>query len=350
MDWITTFGEREWFGNTPAAYGEAVIIFIVLSLALLALRWVFLLAIFRFLRKGKTQGRASIEFIRSLHLPFYAYVALYFAARSLELSETVEKTLTAVLIVFVVYQASSTFQMFLRYLFTKNLQGREDPRAYAAAGYAGKTAAIILWLIGGLLLLSNLGINITSLLAGLGIGGIAIAFAMQSILRDLFSSFSIYFDKPFQVGDFISMGDYAGRVEKIGIKTTRLRALQGEQVVISNQDLTSKPVQNFKRMKERRVIFTFGVSRETSTGKLKELPEIVTQVFERMESVRLDRVHMTVVTDSAFEFEVVYWVLDRSYRTFMKIHEAVSVEFLTAVKKEKIELVHFGKLVSGKQL
>ena len=194
----------------------------------------------------------------------------------------------------------------------------------------------MLWAIGLLLILSNLGIDVTSLIAGLGIGGIAIAFALQNILSDLFGSFSIYFDKPFKIGDFIVAGAHSGVVEKIGIKTTRLRALQGEEIVISNTELTSARVQNFKKMEKRRIVSSFGILYETPIEKIKNVKQIVKNIFDSLENTELGRIHFKELGDFSLNFEVVYNITTGDYDVYMDAQEKFNFALVEAFEKEGI--------------
>jgi small-conductance mechanosensitive channel len=188
--------------------------------------------------------------------------------------------------------------------------------------------------------LSNAGVDITSLIAGLGIGGIAVALALQNVLSDLFSSFAIHFDKPFLVGDFIIVGDQMGVVEKIGIKTTRIRALQGEELVFANKELTDAHIQNFKKMRERRVVFSIGVLYETPQKHLQEISWLLRSIIEKQEQVRFDRAHFARFDASALTFEVVYYVLSDEYTTYMDIQQQINFAILEAFSARHISMAY----------
>ncbi|MEQ8215048.1 MAG: mechanosensitive ion channel family protein, partial [Smithellaceae bacterium] len=191
-----------------------------------------------------------------------------------------------------------------------------------------------------LLILDNLGFNITSLVAGLGIGGVAVALAVQNILGDLFASLSIVIDKPFVVGDFIVIDQLRGTVEHVGLKTTRLRSLSGEQLIFSNNDLLKSRIQNFKRMTERRVVFGFGVTYQTPQDKLPLINGIVREIIEKQEHVNFDRVHFKEFGNSALNFEVVYIVKDQDYNLYMNIQQAINLEMFRRFQEEKIEFAY----------
>jgi small-conductance mechanosensitive channel len=218
------------------------------------------------------------------------------------------------------------------------------------AGAATLLAKIVLWVLGIIFVLSNIGIEVTSLIAGLGIGGIAIAFALQGVLSDLFASFSLYLDRPFRIGDFIVIGNDAGTVEKIGIKTTRIRTLQGEELVVSNTELTTTRVQNFKKMEERRIVMKFGITYETPQDKIELVDPTVEAIFAEIDGARLDRVHFESFGDFALIFELVYHVENSSYDEFMDIQETFNMALLRKFAELGIEFAYPTQLVYHREL
>ncbi len=199
---------------------------------------------------------------------------------------------------------------------------------------------VILWLIGIVFLVDNLGYNITTIVAGLGIGGIAIALAAQTILGDLFSYLVIFFDKPFETGDFIVIGNQSGVVDYVGIKTTRIRTLNGEQLIVSNTDLTNSRVQNFKRMERRRIVFAVGVLYETGSEKLKLIPGIVKNIIDPIEGATFDRAHFMAFGDFSLNFEIVYYVESPDYLVYMDIHQGICLGIYQAFEKAGIEFAY----------
>lgn len=188
---------------------------------------------------------------------------------------------------------------------------------------------LIIWILGFAFLLNNVGYDITTLIAGLGIGGIAIALAAQSILGDLFSYFIIYFDKPFEIGDFIAFGDKSGTVEYLGLKTTRIRVLSGEQLVCSNKDLTDSRVHNYGKMVKRRVVFKIGIVCQTSPETLKRIPTLVENIIKETEDVQFDRCHLMELGASKLDFEVVYFILSSDYLIYMDRQQAILLSIFT---------------------
>lgn len=219
-------------------------------------------------------------------------------------------------------------------------QAAEDPESLSAYGAISFLARLGLWVLVGLLLLRNLGIDITALIAGLGVGGIAVALAVQNILGDLFASMSIVLDKPFVIGDFIIIGDYLGTVEHIGLKTTRVRSLSGEQIVFSNTDLLNSRVRNYKRMYERRVLFSLGVTYQTPHDKLAAIPGMIREIIESQPDTRFDRAHFASYGDFALIFEVVYYVTRPDYNLYMDRQEAINLGIYNRFAREGIEFAY----------
>ena len=209
----------------------------------------------------------------------------------------------------------------------------------------GLFAKIVVWILILLTVLTNLGVEITPLIAGLGVGGIAIALALQVILGDLFNAFVIYFDKPFKEGDFIIIGSDMGVVKNIGIKTTRIAALSGQELVISNSDLTNYRINNYKKMERRRVPFSFGVTYDTPAKKLEKIKTLVGTILENANKkfgekkapITLDRVHFKSFGDSSLDYEVVYYVPTADYNKYMDIQEYINLNLIKTFEKEKIE-------------
>ena len=180
--------------------------------------------------------------------------------------------------------------------------------------------------------------DFTGAVVGLGVGGIAIAFAVQNQLGDVLGAFSIYFDRPFEIGDFIVVGDYSGTVKSIGIKSTRIKLLQGEELVISNRELTSASVRNFRKLERRRVTFTIGVEYDTSTEKLKRIPEIIGSIIRNINSAELDRVNFTEFGDYSLKFQVIYYVNSSDYGQYLETQQKINYAIKEDFEKEGIEM------------
>ncbi|MEP7314286.1 MAG: mechanosensitive ion channel family protein [Pseudomonadota bacterium] len=201
-----------------------------------------------------------------------------------------------------------------------------DRAVVGSLGIIGFIARVLIWSLVGLMILDNLGIDVTALVAGLGIGGIAVALAAQNVLGDLFASLSIAFDKPFLVGDFLILEDYLGSVEHIGIKSTRLRSLSGEQIILSNAELLKSRVRNYGRMLERRVVMTHGVTYDTPIEKIERIPAIIRAAIEAQKDTRFDRSHFAKHGSTSLDFESVYYVLSADYNRYMDIQQAINLK------------------------
>ena len=350
LDWLTeqmpdvifTVPYLGVFDATP--YLLAFGLFIAITVFFWVVQTIVLVRLRALSERTKTDiDDVLIEAVSSVRPGVYTVVALYVALQLFTFPSSAETTLTAIFLVVVVWQLITVASRFINYGARKLLEKDEDgdgvvdPNAATAADMAVLLGRIVLWVFGLIFILSNLGIEVLSLVAGLGIGGIAIAFALQGILSDLFSSFSLYLDKPFRVGDFIVIGEHAGTVEKIGIKTTRIRTLQGEELVVSNGELTSARVQNFKRMEERRIVFTFGVTYDTPPAKLRQIDSMIETIFTNTDGARLDRVHFSGFGDSALLYEVVYYIESSDYTVYMDIQEQVNLTLTERFASKGIE-------------
>ena len=199
---------------------------------------------------------------------------------------------------------------------------------------------IVLWLIGIIFILDNLGFNISAVVTSLGIGGVAIALASQGVLQDLFSYFAILLDRPFELGDFIIVGDYLGTVEYVGIKTTRLKSISGEEIIMANTDLTGSRIRNFKRMKERRIVFKFGVVYDTKVAQLKMIPDLIERIISATEHTRFDRAHFAGYGDFSLDFEVVYFIDSNDYTEYMNAQEQINLNVKAEFARHNIQFAY----------
>ena len=278
---------------------------------------------------------------RTLKLTLLA-IGLAVAARTLELPASSDLILHHVLVVVLMIQAglwiSHAVTAWLDHYRSRQLE--EDRGAATAVGAISFVVRVAIWVMGLLITLSNLGVNITAMITGLGIGGIAVALALQNVFSDLFASLSIVFDKPFVIGDFIIVGDHLGSVEHVGLKTTRLRSLSGEQLVFANSDLLGSRIRNYGRMYERRVVFQLGVIYQTPQEKLVAIPDIIREAIEEQESTRFDRSNFAKFGDFSLNFETVYYVLAPDYNLYMSIQEKINLKIRERFLAERIEFAY----------
>lgn len=216
-------------------------------------------------------------------------------------------------------------------------QGTAPNTATIALRFLGR---VLIWTLILLLILDNLGVKIVSLVAGMGIGGIAIALAVQNVLGDILSSVSIVLDKPFEIGDFIIVDDCMGSVEYVGLKTTRIRSLSGEQLILSNSDLLGSRIRNYKRMKERRVVLPVNVTYQTSREKLEMIPALFKELVEGQAKTRFERAHLKTLADFAVQFECVFWVLDPDMGLSMDIQQTIQLGLFDAFASRGIEFAY----------
>ncbi|HJS21621.1 MAG TPA: mechanosensitive ion channel family protein [Steroidobacteraceae bacterium] len=274
------------------------------------------------------------------HKWFLWAVAFWFAARTLNIPSEVDVTINRIMFVLLALQVGiwASAAMSFRLHHRRGATLEADPSG--ALAIVNFVAAIIIWSLVTLVALDNLGVNITALVAGLGITGIAVALAVQTTLSNLLSSLAIALDKPFVVGDTITVDQDTGKVERIGISSTRLRSIDGEQIVISNNDLLKARVHNFGRMYERRVLFTVGVVYATPRETLERIPSIIEAAVRAHEKVRFERSHFVAYGDSALQFESVYFVLDADYLLYANIEQAINLRILQEFERQGIELAY----------
>ncbi len=270
---------------------------------------------------------ALLELVSRTRRLVILLVALYLGSLHLGLAGGARSVLNSVVAIALILQLGVWLNaLLLMWLRHDRQQRREsDPSSIAAINALGFVGRLVLWAVILLLILDNLGIDVTALVAGLGVGGIAVALAVQNILGDLFASLSIALDKPFSVGDFLIVDEHLGSVEQIGLKTTRLRSLSGEQLVFSNTDLLGSRIKNYGRMYERRVMFKIGVTYQTEREKLERIPGIIREAVEAQHPVRFDRSHFQSYGDFALVFETVFYVLGPEYNLYMDIQQAINL-------------------------
>ena len=331
-----------YFGNTVLAYLKALGIFILGIIVIIIFRSIILRRLKKWAERTKTTlDDFIIVAIRKSIVPILYYGVFYFAVKTLILSNTFYTVLDIVSIVVIVFFAVKLITSTLDFSIVSyaSREAAEERKAKQLKSLSA-LARFVIWGIGLVFLLDNLGFDITAVVAGLGIGGIAVALAAQAILGDLFSYFVIFFDRPFELGDFIIVDDKTGTVEHIGIKTTRIRALSGEQLVLSNTDLTSSRVHNYKKLQRRRVVFQLGVIYQTPADKLKIIPEVVKQIIAAIPDTEFDRGHFKAFGDFSLNFEFVYYVLSSDYAVYMDIQQSINMEIFNKFEKEGIEFAY----------
>lgn len=280
--------------------------------------------------------------VRSTSLLAWFFLALFLASLFLTLPDRLAALVQGVAVIGVLLQGAIWGAVLINYGVNRfgTLRREHDASAYTTVSALGFLAKLGLWSVVLLLILANLGVDVTAMVAGLGVGGIAVALAAQNILGDLFASLSIVLDKPFVLGDFIIVDDMLGSVEKIGLKTTRLRSLSGEQLVVANNDLLQSRIRNLKRMTERRVVFHFGVTYQTPLEQLRAIPDLVRQIVQTSEATRFDRAHFKEYGDSSLVFEVVYYVSPADFALYMDVQQQINFAIYEAFESHGIEFAY----------
>jgi small-conductance mechanosensitive channel len=265
---------------------------------------------------------------------FFFAVALYAAQGSLTLPDRIARRLDNVVLILVLLQIGLWAGRAVRFYLEFKERERGADRVFAGSlDIINFIARLILWSILVLVALSNLGVNITALLAGLGVGGVAVALALQNVLGDLFASLSIALDKPFVVGDSLTVDTFVGKVEHIGIKSTRLRSETGEQIILSNADILKSRVRNFGRAQELRALATIRVSYETPADILREIPKLLEGVVREQPNSRFERCHLKVLGDSALHFELSYFVQQPAVNSLLDLQQAVNLAIIDEFRR-----------------
>lgn len=319
------------WGNTVAAYGRSAWYFVLFS-GLFFLVQRFVLGRFEaFAEKTKTGvDNALVRVVRSFRPPLFLLLSAYVSMRTLVLGDVFRDVLDVLCIVLVTYQVVVILDVAIDFFAAGAFRKGEDAHAKVAVHLLGSIGKGVVWVFGFLVILSNLGVNVTSLLAGVGIGGVAVAFALQNILKDVFSSFSLYFEKPFSVGDYIVVGKNGGTVKKIGIKTTRLKSIGGEEIVIPNSELAAARIENYGKMRSRTVFKKIRVSYETSSETLEAIPKWIEEIASHIEHVKFLRAHLRDMGEDALVFEYGYRVDTGKYPVYVRARQT----FHLAIKKK----------------
>lgn len=274
-------------------------------------------------RTQSPYAQLSLTGIKRYLLPTAYFTLFYACTRMLHLDAKLEHVVGCLSVLFAVVMGAMFLASLATLFFTKLGKGKDS--ASLAIKWLIRLSKIVIWGIALILFLDNVGVKITSLVTGLGIGGVALAFAAQSALADIFCFFTIFFDKPFEIGDFIIAGEHMGNVEHIGVKTTRLRAIGGEQLIVSNADLTGSRIRNYKTMQQRRVSFTLAVTYDTPSEKLKAIPPMIQQIVEETEDTTFSRAHFASFGTYSLNFEIVYFVLSADYDRYMEINQRINL-------------------------
>lgn len=339
-DWVNS-----WLpAGSPVYVGEGIVS-IGIFLVFIILGWIVYRIFERYFSRWaeKTKTKLDDEILKNIKKPIYFIVILigsYYALSNFSFVDQYSTELAFIFtiaeILLVTFTITRVVNVIIAWYAEK--QAMKKRMSEHILFVFKKIINAFIFIIAFLIILAVLDINLTGIAVGMGVAGIAVAFALQNVLSDVFSAFSIYFDRPFEIGDFIIVGEYAGTVTKIGMKSTRVKLLQGEELVLSNRELTSVSVRNFKKMKKRRIVFHFGVTYDTPLKKLKKIPEMVKKIIDGVELADVDRVHFREYGDFSLDFEVVYYMKIGDYVKYMDTQQEINFAIKDAFEKEGIEM------------
>ena len=335
--------QATFLGNSVEAWLQSIALMVVALTTLLILRKVMGREIARLAGKIKLENGQMLDGVLGrTKLYFLVTISIYWGSLMIELPQSVLSFLSHAAVLVLLLQSGIWLCWAISYWVDITVQEKKesDPARATGIGAIGFLLKLGLWSAVLLLALDNLGFNITAILAGLGVGGIAVALAVQNILGDLFASLTIVLDKPFVIGDYIVVDDFMGTVEHIGLKTTHVRSISGEQIIFPNSNLLQSRVKNYNKMRERRIIFSLGVMYQTSAEKLKEIPEMIREIIASYGMVRFDRAHFKEYGDSSLIFEIVYFVLDPDYKVYMDVQQGINLAIFNRFQKDKIEFAY----------
>jgi len=329
-------------GNPLWEYLWSLCIFIAGLLIVLAIKFILFKKMASWAKKTNTPYDDLIaKNMRGKIMPLLYFTAFYVSIMRLNINDSINRALNVTALALFIFFSVRFIMTVVIFWFEHYWERNEDDSSRKSIAMA-MTAIfkVILWSTAILIFLDNLGIKISAIIAGMGIGGVAVAFAAQALLGDIFSYFSILLDHPFEIGDFIIVENHKGTVEYIGIKTTRLRSLDGEQLIFSNTDLTGSRLQNYKRMERRRVMFRFGVTYETTVERLKEIPAIVKEIIDAIEIADFDRTHFLEYGDFSLNFEVVYFVNNSEYEVYCGVQQEINLKLKEELDSRKVEFAY----------
>ena len=338
-----TFLDTVFFNNDIRTWLSALALAVLIILVLSVIKRRLLSRFLDLTKKTKiAYDDLLIKMLMDTKLLLIVIVALYFGSLLLTLPKAAQPWLDNIAFLAVLLQIG----FWGNALITNAIEDYRAENLGKAAGHVTTfrvlsfVAKLVLFSVILLLALDNFGIEITTLLTGLGVGSVAVALAVQNILADLFAALSIALDQPFVIGDFVVVDEYMGTVEKLGLKTTRVRSLSGEQLVFSNNDLLNSRIRNYKRMGERRIDFSFGIIYQTPAEKIRAIPDMVREIIDQYELARFDRAHFKEFGDSALNFEVVYYILSPDYNDYMDVQQNINLDLFQKFEQEGIEFAY----------
>jgi small-conductance mechanosensitive channel len=347
---ITILESIVFWGNSMKDYLVALNVFALTIVVLILVKMQVISRIEAFAKQSaSTFDDALVSVMEPLGRNFYIFVASMLASMFLIISDTLNFWLGRIFFVIIAFYTVKVLQKLVSYgieFLTKDKLAEDKNFDDSLLHLTGQAINILLWVIGLLVVMQNFGMNVTAILGGLGIGGIALAIAVQGVLGDFLASFSIFLDKPFKTGDFIVVGADRGTVQKIGMKSTRIKTLQGDELVIANQELISTRVNNYKKMERRRVVFNVGIPYTVSRKKLALVPQMLEEVIKAQEYAEFERAHFASFGEQALLFEVVYYMKVKGYEEYMDTQQSINLGILEVLEKNEIKVVPYIQRIS----
>ena len=339
---MNQFLERTYYDNTVYDYLITLGV-IVLGLAMIRLFKGPVLRKARFLtdKTGSKFDDFIVSSIDRFGVPALYVLLISIGLRYLDVSPGVAYLIRIASIIIITFLVIRFFSSIVLMFLTRYVRGQEDGEEKVKQLYGLMVIInIVIWFVGILFLFSNLGFDVTAIVASMGIGGIAIALAAQNIVGDIFNYFVIFLDRPFEVGDFVAIDDKSGVIEYIGLKTTRIKTLAGEQLVFSNSDLTESRIHNYKKMEKRRIVFTVEVVHQTPYDQLNEIPDLIKSIVEAHQPITFDRAHFLSYEDSSLKFEVVYIVDSADFNVYMDIQQSINLRLYREFEERGINFAY----------
>jgi len=334
----------EFLGNPVLNWGYSVVTFLVTLTVLPIIRGFIAARRRAWTALDKLKVHTAVELttllVERTSKVFLFAVALFLASRHLVFPPRLERVVEIVIVCLFWLQVGLWGMASVRFAIDvrRSANAELDSMLTGSMDVILFCAGLVIWAMAMLLALDNLGVQIKPLLAGLGIGGIAVALAVQTVLGDVLASVSIALDKPFSVGDSLTIDTFQGTVEHIGVKSTRLRSLSGEQIIIANADIIKARVRNFGRMGERRALFQFGVNYDTPTDVLAKIPGEIRKIVEAQADTRFDRCHLLTYGDTALQYELVYFMTKPDFGLYADTQQAINLALLDKLRELKVQL------------
>ncbi len=331
--------QHRFLGNSLGRYVAGLIVFIGLLMFLKMFKSIIVTRLRKITDKTKSNlDDFVMDFFEHKLFPILYFGAFYIAVLQLNLNPGIKKLVNSAGVIYLAFQVTGFGYKITEYFLKEKIDLRSKYKINDTTS-AGILLFIkfLFWGLCTTFVLDNLGFDISAIIAGLGVGGVALALASQNILNDLFNYFVIFFDRPFEVGDFIIVGDFAGTIKKIGIKTTRIVSLSGEELIFANSDLTSSRVKNYRRMQMRRVVFELGATYDTPVDKMEKIPGIIKEIIDGIEETKFDRCHFKSYGAFSLNIETVYYVNGNDYTKYMDIQQDINFKIKRAFEKEVIE-------------